>query len=199
MNGVLIPNPDDGRADGLARPSRLISLRQANMRHANTRPLIFCIIVAAHLSNAQDDGLQAHLGQDDDLQCLSWCLAPLLGDKNDAALLPPPSADALSTAIRGASAKRVGELGEYLACKRLVNGTRTVANYALVQFSTDIASHTTPTATPSVYFGCCVPTTCAASDIELGFRRGLPRLIRSAESKLVQSEQQTPTRLVRNR
>lgn len=136
-----------------------------------------------------------------EMECLSWCLSPLLGGADAASQLIPVKHDALSVKIRAASGAHVGDTGDYLRCIRIVNETTMsgpsrqehVSDFALVQFAVSLAEHTTPTATLAAYFGCCVPTSCSAERIERGFTHELPKLLQVVSSRLHQTERQLTT------
>lgn len=104
--------------------------------------------------------------------CLAATLAPLLG----TALVQPevPS----QAEMVAASATKVGDLGDYLKCIRLVNGTERIASYALVQFSVAIVANQAPA---SLNYGVCLPATCEAASVESSFRDDLPVAIQQNE------------------
>lgn len=116
--------------------------------------------------------------------CLSWCIAPLLPGKAGQSLFALPE-DHLSTRIKSASATRVGEIGEYLQCRRLRNESsgEAAAHYALVQFELALMPHPT-----SQFYGCCVPASCASIDVESGLLVELPDLLGLATASLRQTD-----------
>lgn len=116
--------------------------------------------------------------------CLSWCIAPLLPGKAGQSLFALPE-DHLSTRIKSASATRVGEIGEYLQCRRLRNESsgEAAAHYALVQFEQALMPHPT-----SQFYGCCVPASCASIDVESGLLVELPDLLALATASLRQTD-----------
>ena len=115
--------------------------------------------------------------------CFSWCLPSLLGPT--ASAIPgvaPPASDEAAKRILGASAKSIGDVGEYLDCVRITNGTHEpIAAYALARFSLPLGGATaSPTAGASQHYGCCVPKACGAEELERGFRVTLPSKLKSA-------------------
>ena len=104
--------------------------------------------------------------------CLAATLSPLLSSAIEA------PTDPFAVKMAAASAKAIGEMGNYLACTRLVNGTQLVASYALVQLLTSqvpASGKQAAASQPALFFGACLPRHCADVDLSQEFEHELPR------------------------
>ena len=105
--------------------------------------------------------------------CLAATLSPLLSSATEA-----PTDPAFAVEMAAASAEAIGEMGNYLACTRLVNGTQLVASYALVQLlasQVPASGKQAAASQPALFFGACLPRHCADVDLSHEFEHELPR------------------------
>ena len=117
--------------------------------------------------------------------CLRATLSPLLSTATEA------PTDPFAVKMAAASAKAIGEMGNYLACTRLVNGTQLVASYALVQ----LASSQVPASgqqAAALFFGACLPRHCADVDLGREFEHELPRAFNATKVHLEAGEGPNP-------
>ena len=118
--------------------------------------------------------------------CLAATLSPLLSSATGE---PTADTDPFAVKMAAASAKAIGETGNYLACTRLVNGTQLVASYALVQFlpsQVAASSHQGPTSDSKavplpLFFGACLPRHCVDMDLRREFEHELPRALNATK------------------
>ena len=108
--------------------------------------------------------------------CLAATLSPLLSSATEA------PTDPFALKMAAASAKAIGETGDYLACIRLVNGTQFVASYTLVQF---LASQQGPASQVALFFGACLPRHCADVDLRHEFEHDLPRAFNATKVSIL--------------
>ena len=101
--------------------------------------------------------------------CLRATLSPLLSSAMEA------PTDPFAVKMAAASAKAIGEMGNYLACTRLVNGTQLVASYALVQLASSSQVPASGQQGAALFFGACLPRHCADVDLGREFEHELPR------------------------
>ena len=107
--------------------------------------------------------------------CLAATLSPLLSSATGE---PTADTDPFAVKMAAASAKAIGETGNYLACTRLVNGTQLVASYALVQLlasQVPASGKQAAASQPALFFGACLPRHCADVDLSHEFEHELPR------------------------
>ena len=79
-----------------------------------------------------------------------------------------------------ASATKLGELGAYLKCIRIVNSTNDerVANYALLQFRTATTVNKEPL---TLNYGVCLPKACDAASVRWSFEHDVPLALEQTE------------------